>query len=90
MSLDDFPTDDQSPALPATLAQGELTPPPRKPPTAVSAAPFGPEPRPQRPRLGGTRRSPLPRGVVKAVDTALGMLDDLGDAIRAAVARTVS
>ena len=91
MHLDDSSNDDFGSELPpATLSQGELSPPPRKPPTAVSAAPAGPEPTPPRPRIGRTRRSPIPREIVKAVDTALGVLDDVGDAIRGALARAVS
>ena len=91
MRLDDFSTDDLgSDQPPATLSQGELSPPPRKPPTAVSAAPIGPEPTPPRPRLVRTRRSAIPHEIVRAVDSALDVLDDVGDAIRGALARAVS
>ena len=91
MHLDDSSNDDFGSELPpATLSQGELSPPPRKPPTAVSAAPAGPEPTPPRPRIGRTRRSAIPFEIVKAVDTALDVLDDVGDAIRSAFARAVS
>ena len=91
MRIDDSSTDDFGSELPpATLSQGELSPPPpRKPPTAVSAAPAGPEPTPPRPRIGRTRRSPIPREIVNAVDTALGVLDEVGDAIRGALGRAV-
>ncbi|HUQ79529.1 MAG TPA: hypothetical protein VM076_00250 [Gemmatimonadaceae bacterium] len=97
MSFSEPPTDgqwttgDQSPEpTPVTLSQGELVPPPRKPPTAISASPAGPEPRPPRPlrgRTSGRTGFPLPRELVRAVDAALDILDDLGDALRTAVGR---
>ena len=88
MRPDEFSTDDfGSDQPPPTLSQGDLSPPPRKPPTAVSAAPIGPEHRLPRPRI--TRRSPIPREIARAVDTALDILDDVGDAIRVALARAV-
>lgn len=93
MSIDQPFTGDIPPdPTPATRSQGELTPPPRKPPTAISAVPSGPEPRPPRqqwPKRGGSRLLPLPHGVVQAVDAALDVLDDVGDAVRTALARVV-
>jgi hypothetical protein len=71
----------------STEAKGELTPPPRKPPTAVSAAASDPEPRPPRPLGRWTappRRTDLPPAIARAVDAALDTLDSIGDAIRSA------
>ena len=82
---------DQSPEPgPVTLTEGQLVPPPRKPPTAISASPAGPEPRPPRAlrsRIGGRPGFPIPRDLVRAVDAALDVLDDVGDALRAALGR---
>ena len=87
MSFSEFPNDAP---LPDTLAQGELTPPPRKPPTAIAAAPFGPEPRLPRPRPVHRRALPLPRELVRAVDSSRDVLDDLGDALRSALGRAAT
>ena len=97
MSFSEPPTglpptsDDQSPEpAPVTLTEGQLVPPPRKPPTAISASAADPEPRPPRPlrgRIGGRTGFPIPRDLVRAVDAALDVLDDVGDALRAALGR---
>lgn len=82
--------DDSLEVFPATEAEGELTPPPRKPPTAVSAEAAEPEPRPPRPSRRWdipTRRSDLPRNVAQAIDAALDVLDAIGDSVRATATR---
>jgi hypothetical protein len=75
--------------FPSTEAKGELNPPPRKPPTAVGAAPSEPEPRPPRSERGWSRprRSDVPRAVAQAVDAVLDMLDSIGDSVRGWVTR---
>jgi len=87
MSFSDDPNDDR---LPDTLSLGELTPPPRKPPTAIAASPSEPEPRLPRPRVVTRRGLPLPRELVRAVDSALDILDDVGDTLRAAWGRATT
>lgn len=82
--------DDSLEVFPATETKGELTPPPRKPPTAVTAEAAEPEPRPPRPSRRWdipTRRSDLPRNVAQAIDAALDVLDAIGDSVRATAAR---
>ena len=82
--------DDGLEVFPTTEAKGELTPPPRKPPTAVSADASEPEPRPPRPSRRWDippRRSDLPRGLAQAIDTALDILDSIGDSVRSTAAR---
>jgi hypothetical protein len=81
--------DDAQPATPPTETASQLVPPPRKPPTAVAVFSSGPEPRPPRPVArwgGGARVSPL----VGAVNTVLDVLDEIGDAVRAAAIRAAS
>ena len=75
---------------PLTEPKGELTPPPRKPPTAVSGAVSGPEPRPPRPSRVWDRPAQAPRfpsPVVQAVDAVLDVLDAIGDSVRATADR---
>jgi len=99
MSSDKNPPDYWSPAsddddllevFPTTEPKGDLVPPPRKPPTAVSADAAEPEPRPPRSSRRWdipTRRSDLPRGVAQAIDAALDVLDSIGDTIRSTATR---
>jgi hypothetical protein len=82
--------DDSLEVFPATEPKGELTPPPRKPPTAVSADASEPQPRPPRPSRRWNfppRRSDLPVGVAQAIDAALDILDSIGDSVRSTAAR---
>ena len=65
---------------PPTQIQGDLNPPPRKPPTAIGADAADPESRPPRP--WPIRRRDVPNPVAQALDTALDVLDKLGDTIR--------
>jgi hypothetical protein len=78
--------------FPSTESKGQLVPPPRKPPTAVAGPVSGPEPRRDLPvpRMEATARSDVSRAMLRAVDTALDMLDSVGDAVRAAAARVTS
>lgn len=78
-------------STPQSEPRGDLTPPPRVPPTAVAAspAPDAPEPR----RTPAVARfevglPPLPRRppyLSWTVDRALDALDDVGDAIAVAI-----
>jgi hypothetical protein len=80
MSLDNTPDE-----FPSTESQGELVPPPRKPPTALSAPASGPDPRRQLPaRRWQTRsgHSDVSEAMLRAVDRALDTLDSIGDAVR--------
>ena len=90
-SPDGWPSseDDGLEVFPVTESKGELTPPPRKPPTAISADAAEPEPRPPRPsrRWDIPTRRDLPRGLVQAIDGALDILDSIGDSVRATAAR---
>ena len=75
-----LPDDDPTPA---TEPRGALVPPPRLPPTAVSAAAAGPEPRPPRPVRSWSRparRRPRP-WLFRAVKTALDVLDGVADGL---------
>ena len=78
---DDERSDD---ITPPTETKGELTPPPRKPPTAVAADAAEPEPRPPRTvrRWDRPERRGMPGAVVRAVDAVLDVLDSIGDSIR--------
>lgn len=74
-----LPEDDWTPP---TEPKGALVPPPRVPPTAVSAAAAGPEPRPPRAVRSWAptrRRSRFKR----AVRAAFELLDGVADGIRA-------
>ena len=85
MSLDNMSDD-----VPSTESKGELVPPPRKPPTVVSAPASGPDPRRQLPaRRWPTRtgHSDVSEAMLRAVDTALDVLDSVGDAVREAALR---
>jgi len=81
--------DDGLEVFPVTEPKGALTPPPRKPPTAISADAAEPEPRPPRSsrRWDIPTRRDLPRGLVEAIDGALDILDSIGDSVRATAAR---
>ena len=84
--------DDESSAepFPATEPDGVLTPPPRKPPTAVSADASEPEPRPPRPIRKWdrpTRGPAVPREVVQAINAVLDVLDSIGDSVRTTAER---
>jgi hypothetical protein len=74
---------------PAPEPAGQLTPPPRKPPTAVASFVSGPEPRPPR-SVQPWGRKPRESPLVGAVNAALDVLDAIGDAVRAAAARVAS
>lgn len=95
MSLDNDPGewsheagDDLPDGAPSTESAGQLVPPPRKPPIAISAPVSGPDPWSRLPaRMEATARSDVSRAMLRAVDTALDMLDSVGDAVRAAAAR---
>ena len=83
----DEPAGDVSPP---TETRGELVPPPRKPPTAVSGPVSDPEPRPPRPSRPWRSPAPretVPRAVAQAVDAALDVLDAIGDSVREAATR---
>ena len=64
---------------PETESQGDLSPPPRKPPTAVSAAP-DPSPGELPIAVRAWRRRP-PTLVASAVSTLFDVLDLIGDTI---------
>ena len=87
-----MPPDDEAeqPFL-STQEKGELTPPPRKPPTAIGAAASEPEPR--RPRPVRDWRRPTARNVPppfsQAVNFVLDVLDSIADAVRSWSARRV-
>ena len=83
---DDERSDDLAPS---TETKGELTPPPRKPPTAVAADAADPEPRPPRAvrRWDRPARGDLAGAVVRAVDSVLDVLDSIGDSVRTAAER---
>jgi hypothetical protein len=69
--------------MPETQAAGDLTPPPRQPPTAVATSAPLPEP-----VSGPVRWLPQRRaGLVGVVDRALDVLDTLGDRIREVITR---
>lgn len=65
--------------FPSTEAKGELTPPPREPPTAVGPGASEPEPRPPRPAPAGWN---VPRPLSQAVNAVLDVLDSIGDTVR--------
>ncbi len=75
-----LPDDDPTPP---TEPKGALIPPPRVPPTAVSAAAAGPEPRPPRPvRSRSSPKRPRPRPwLFHTVKTALDVLDGVADGL---------
>ena len=73
---------EEEPTLP-TETFGDLNPPPPKPPTAIGTDADGDEPRPQKP--WPLRRRDVPDPVSRAIDSALDVLDKLGDAIRSAI-----
>jgi hypothetical protein len=77
-----LPDDDPTPP---TQPKGALVPPPRLPPTAVSAAAAGPEPRPPRPvRSWVPPEHPRSRPwLFRTMKTALAVLDAVGDGIMA-------
>lgn len=72
---------------PETAPHGDLSEPPREPPTAVGTFASGAEPRPPRPvrSFRATRRA----RVKDAVNAILDVLDGLGDAVRTAAARAL-
>ena len=75
---------------PPTETKGELVPPPRKPPTAVSGPVSDPDPRPPRPSRPWRSPAPretVPRAVAQAIDAALDVLDSIGDSVREAASR---
>src|SRR5688500_20341290 len=75
-----LPDDDPAPP---TEPKGALVPPPRLPPTAVSAAAAGPEPRPPRPERQWLTGPDAPRRTfLRALNGALDFLDGLADALR--------
>ncbi len=80
---------DEAGEVPETEPKGELTPPPRKPPTAVAADAAEPEPRPPHSvqRWNRPTGPKLPRPIVDAVDAVLDALDTVGDAVRTAARR---
>jgi hypothetical protein len=80
MSLDNMPDE-----FPSTESHGELVPPPRKPPTALTAPASGPDPRRQLPARrwqSPTGHSDISEAMLRAVDAALDTLDAVGDAVR--------
>lgn len=90
----DYPTPDRGPneresewISPEPAPAGDLSEPPRYPPTAVGTFASAPEPRPPRP----TRQSRATRKarVRDAVNAMLDVLDGLGDAVRTAAARAL-
>lgn len=90
MNLENSHGDDLPDEFPSTESKGQLVPPPRKPPTAVSAPASGPEPRralPARRWQSPATRSDVSQAMLRAVDAALDMLDSLGDAVREAAGR---
>ena len=72
---------------PETEPSGNLSEPPRHPPTAVGTAAASREPRPPRPvrRSRATRKA----RVKEAVNAMLDVLDGLADAVRTAAARAL-
>jgi hypothetical protein len=85
MNFDETPDD-----LPATESEGQLVPPPRKPPTALTAPASGPDPRRQLPARrwqSPTGHSDVSQAMLRAVDAALDALDLVGDAVREAALR---
>jgi hypothetical protein len=78
-----LPDDDPTPP---TEPKGALLPPPRLPPTAVSAAAAGSEPRPPRPARPWSTPPARPRSrpvLFRAVKAALDVLDGVADGLRA-------
>jgi hypothetical protein len=75
-----LPDDDPTPP---TEPKGALVPPPRLPPTAVSAAAAGAEPRPPRPVRAWTQPQPARRRpwLFRTVKTALDVLDGIADGL---------
>lgn len=80
---------DPEPAEPSpeTAPSGDLSEPPRRPPTALATSAAGPEPRPPRPHR--LRRSARMSRVEEVVNAALDVLDGIGDAVRTAAARAL-
>ena len=74
-------------ATPETAPGGDLSEPPRRPPTAVAASASEPEPRPPRPHR--LRRSARMSRVEEAINAALDVLDGIGDAVRTAAAKAL-
>ena len=85
MSFDETPD-----SFPPTESEGQLVPPPRKPPTALTAPASGPDPRRQLPARrwqSPTGHSDVSEAMLRAVDAALDVLDSVGDAVREAALR---
>jgi hypothetical protein len=85
MSPDNQPDD-----FPPTESQGQLVPPPRKPPTALTAPGSVPDPGRQLPARrwqSPTGRSDVSEAMLRAVDRALDVLDSVGDAVREVASR---
>ena len=78
---------DAVPETPATAPSGDLSEPPRRPPTAIATSASGPAPRPPRPHR--LRRSARMSRVEAAINAALDVLDGIGDAVRTAAARAL-
>lgn len=72
---------------PETAPSGDLSEPPRRPPTALATSAPGPEPRPPRPHR--LRRSARMSRVEEVVNAALDVLDGIADAVRTAAARAL-
>lgn len=78
-------------STPETEPRGDVTPPPRVPPTAVDASPTPDAPEPRRSSALARFEVGLPPRRRRStylgwtVDRALDALDDVGDAIAAAV-----
>ena len=72
---------------PETEPSGNLSEPPRHPPTTVATAAASPGPRPPRP-IRPSRATRKAR-VKDAVNAMLDILDGLGDAVRTAAARAL-
>jgi len=81
------PMDAVPAGTPETAPSGDLSEPPRRPPTAVATSASGPQPRPLRPHR--LRRSARMSRVEEAVNTVLDVLDGIGDAVRAAAAKAL-
>jgi hypothetical protein len=80
MSLDNTPDE-----FPSTQSEGQLVPPPRKPPTALTAPASGPDPSRQLPARrwqSPTGHSDVSEAMLRAVDATLDTLDSIGDAVR--------
>ena len=75
---------DAVPDTPATAPSGDLSEPPRRPPTAIATSASGPAPRPHR-----LRRSARMSRVEEAVNAVLDVLDGIGDLVRTAAARAL-